>query len=60
MFGETLESRDRVAMDEWCSNRAKVSSKVGIAEPVRILVLNTVKLCAKFNKSKDHKDLIHV
>ena len=24
------------------------------------LVLNTVKLCAKFNKSKDHKDLIHV
>ena len=24
------------------------------------LFLDVVKLCAKFNKSKDHKDLVHV
>ena len=37
-----------------------MSSKVRIVELVRICSPNSVKLYAKFNKSKDHKDLIHV
>ena len=40
-----LECRDRVVVDEWRSED---------------LFLNVVKLSAKFNKSKDYKDLIHV
>ena len=53
---ETLKCLDRVGVDEWHSSRTKMSSKVGMAEPVRICS----QMLSMFNKSKDHKDLIHV
>ena len=50
----------RPSRSGWHNNRAKMSSKVGMAEPVRICSWVLSNFGAKFNKSENHKDLIHV
>ena len=60
MSMETSESKDKVAVDEWHNNQAKMSSKVGMVEPMRIYSQMLSNYVPSLIRVKDHKDLIHV